>query len=472
MGSFPKDFLWGGATAANQCEGAWQAGGKGLATVDVTPFGADRFPVALGRLEMLECDDRHYYPSHEAIDLYHHYKEDIALFAEMGFRCFRLSIAWTRILPNGDDAQPNEAGLAFYDSIFDECHKYGIEPLVTICHFDTPIALIKKYGGWKDRRMVDAYVHYCEVLFDRYRGKVKYWLTFNEINNMRRMPGAAGGIFFKEGENHQQVVYQASHNMFVANALAIKLCHEIIPDAKIGCMLSLSNVYPHSCRPEDVFETMELRRRSLLYGDIMIRGYYPNYMADIWDKENVHVEMEPGDEELMRKYTADYLGFSYYRTTTHEYGTPFSGDTGGDQGTPNPYLKTTPWGWQIDPLGLRYTLNELYDRYQIPLFVVENGLGQIDEPDENGIVHDDYRINYLRQHLMALRDALRDGVDIMGYTYWGPIDIVSAGTGEMKKRYGFVYVDRDNEGHGTMERRKKDSFAYYQNVIRTNGQEL
>ena len=462
---FPEGFLWGGAIAANQAEGAYDADGKGM---DIS----DGFPHGIKHGYDPELVPGQFYPTHEAIDFYHRYKEDLALMQEMGFKVFRTSINWSRIFPNGDDEMPNEKGLQYYDELFDEMLRRGMQPLVTLSHYETPTNLVKKYGSWRSRKLIGFFTRYCETVFRRYAGKVKYWLTFNEINNMRRMPGAAGGIFFQEGENHQQVVYQASHNMFVANALAIKLCHEIIPDAKIGCMLSLSNVYPHSCRPEDVFETMELRRRSLLYGDIMIRGYYPNYMADIWDKENVHVEMEPGDEELMRKYTADYLGFSYYRTTTHEYGTPFSGDTGGDQGTPNPYLKTTPWGWQIDPLGLRYTLNELYDRYQIPLFVVENGLGQIDEPDENGIVHDDYRIDYLRQHLIALRDALRDGVDIMGYTYWGPIDIVSAGTGEMKKRYGFVYVDRDNEGHGTMERRKKDSFAYYQNVIRTNGREL
>ena len=265
MGSFPKDFLWGGATAANQCEGAWQAGGKGLATVDVTPFGADRFPVALGRLEMLECDDRHYYPSHEAIDLYHHYKEDIALFAEMGFRCFRLSIAWTRILPNGDDAQPSEEGLAFYDAVFDECHKYGIEPLVTICHFDTPIALIKKYGGWKDRRMVDAYVHYCEVLFDRYRGKVKYWLTFNEINMLLHLPFTGAGLVFHPGENVKQVQYQAAHHELVASAKAVKLAHEKMPGAMVGCMLAAGQYYPRTCAPEDIRAAQEADRDNYFF---------------------------------------------------------------------------------------------------------------------------------------------------------------------------------------------------------------
>lgn len=462
---FPANFLWGGAIAANQAEGAYLEDGKGLDIADCFPHGIKH-----------PCDEElvpgRFYPTHEAIDFYHRYKEDLALMQELGCNVFRTSINWARIFPDGDEAEPNEKGLQYYDALFDEMRRRGMQPLVTLSHYETPVHLVKKYGSWRSRKLIDFFLRYCEVVFKRYGQKVKYWLTFNEINNMRRMPGAAGGIFFQEGENRQQTVYQASHHMFVANALAIKLCHELIPDAKIGCMLSLSNTYPHTCKPEDVFETMELRRRSLLFGDVMIRGYYPSYMARIWAEEKVQVQMEPGDEELLRQYTADYLGFSYYRTSTHEYGQPFCGDTGGDQGTPNPYLETTPWGWQIDPLGLRYTLNELYDRYQIPLFVVENGLGQVDEPDENGQIHDDYRIDYLRRHLQALKDAIGDGVEVMGYTYWGPIDIVSAGTGEMKKRYGFVYVDRDNEGNGTMERKKKDSFAYYAKVIHSNGKEL
>ena len=462
---FPKNFLWGGAIAANQAEGAYDVDGKGLSIADCFSHGikyeADIPPV-----------EGKFYPSHEAIDFYHHYKEDLALMQEMGFKVFRTSINWARIFPNGDEAQPNEQGLQFYDDLFDEMLRRGMQPLVTLSHYETPLHLVEAYGSWRSRKLIDFFLRYCEVVFRRYKDKVKYWLTFNEINNMRRMPGAAGGIFFREGENHQQAVYQASHHMFVASSLAIKLCHEIIPDAKIGCMLSLSNTYPHTCKPEDVFETMELRRRSLLFGDVMIRGYYPDYMARIWKEEKVQVEMEPGDEEILRKYTADFLGFSYYRTSTHEYGQSFFGDTGGDQGTPNPYLETTPWGWQIDPLGLRYTLNELYDRWQIPLFVVENGLGQVDVPDEKGQIHDDYRIDYLRRHLQAVKEAIQDGVEVMGYTYWGPIDIVSAGTGEMRKRYGFVYVDRDNEGRGTMARRKKDSFDYYAHVIATNGAEL
>lgn len=463
--TFPEHFLWGGAICANQAEGAYLEDGKGL---DISDGFAHGIKHAYDPIP----DPEQFYPTHEAIDFYHRYREDLALMEEMGFKAFRTSINWSRIFPNGDDREPNEAGLKFYDDLFDEMRRRGMEPVVTLSHYETPAHLVEAYGSWRDRRMVDFFMRYCETVFKRYGAKVKYWLTFNEINNMRRMPGAAGGIFFREGENQSQVVHQANHHMFVANSLAIKLCHELCPDAKIGCMLSLSNVYPRTCKPEDVFETMEVRRQSLMYGDVMIRGYYPAYMARIWEEAGVKVEMEPGDEALLRTYTADFLGFSYYRTTTHEFGRPFCGDTGGDQGTPNPYLETTPWGWQIDPLGLRYTLNELYDRYQIPLFVVENGLGQIDEPDEDGRIHDSYRIDYVRRHVEAMREAIRDGVEILGYTYWGPIDIVSAGTGEMNKRYGFVYVDRDNEGRGTLERRKKDSFGWYAELIRSNGEKL
>ncbi|MBO0458154.1 6-phospho-beta-glucosidase [Enterococcus hulanensis] len=465
MTKFPKDFMWGGAIAANQAEGAYLEDGKGL---DISAG----FPNGIKHDYDQVIEENKFYPTHEAIDFYHRYKEDLALMEEMNFNAFRTSINWSRIYPNGDDLEPNEAGLKYYDDLFDEMIKRGMQPIVTLSHYETPVHLVKQYGSWRNRKLIKFFLNYCETVFEHYKDKVKYWLTFNEINNMRRMPGGAGGIFFKEGENQQQVIYQASHNMFVANSLSIKLFKEIIPEGQIGCMLSLSNTYPNTCKPEDVFETMELRRRSLMFGDVMIRGEYPSYTARIWDEEGIEIHMEPGDEEIIKCHTVDFLAFSYYRTSTHKFGQPFHGDTGGDQGTPNPYIETTPWGWQIDPLGLRYTLNELYDRYQIPLFVVENGLGQIDEIDENGDINDDYRIDYVRDHVKAMKEALRDGVEIMGYTYWGPIDIVSVGTGEMKKRYGFIYVDRDNEGNGTMERRKKKSFHWYAELIRNNGKNI
>ena len=463
-----KNFLWGGATAANQYEGGYQEGGRGLSINDVE-MGA-RHGVQREIHDYVHPDA--YYPSHEATDFYHHYKEDIALFAEMGFKCYRFSISWSRIFPNGDEETPNEEGLKFYDNVLTELEKYHIEPLVTINHYEMPLGLVKKYGAWRNRKLIDFFLKYCKVVFERYGKKVRYWMTFNEINNMRRNPRSAGAVYVKPGENLQQAIYQASHHMFVANALAVKMGHEMMPGSMIGGMFSLSNVYPNTCRPEDVFETMELRRTSLFYSDVMLRGKYPGYVYRIWDEKDVHVAMEEGDLELIAEYTNDYLAFSYYRTTTHIFGEPFSGHTGGDQGAPNPYLESTPWGWQIDPLGFRYTLNELYDRYQKPLFVVENGLGQIDEIAEDGHIHDDYRIDYTRKHIQAMKQAIKDGVEILGYTYWGPIDIVSAGTGEMKKRYGFIYVDKDNEGKGTLKRIKKDSYDWYAKVIATNGEDL
>jgi len=462
---FPDDFLWGGAISANQAEGAYLTDGKGLDITSVLRNGIKYPPDD-------EIDSEEHYPTHEAIDFYHRYEEDLSLMEEMNFNAFRTSINWSRIFPNGDEDEPNEKGLQYYDDLFDEMLERGMEPIVTLSHYETPLHLVEKYGSWRNRKLIDFFLKYCTTVFERYKNKVKYWMTFNEINNIRRMPWPAAGLKIEEDENEQQVIYQASHNMFVANSLVNKKFKKIIPDGKIGCMLSLSNVYPHTPNPKDVFETKELRRRSLFYGDVMIRGEYPSYINRIWDEENVEVKMEQGDLEIIEAYTSDYLAFSYYRSTTHEFGNPFHGDTGGDQGTPNPYLETTPWGWQIDPLGLRYTLNELYDRYQIPLFIAENGLGQIDKVDENGEINDTYRIEYLKKHINAIREALIDGVEIMGYTYWGPIDIVSAGTGEMKKRYGFIYVDKDNFGNGTLERKKKSSFYWYKDLLQSNGNDL
>lgn len=480
MGKFPKEFLWGGATAANQCEGAYAEGGRGLSSVDVVPFGKDRFPVAIGKMEMLDCDAEHYYPAHEAIDLYHHYKEDIALFAEMGFKCYRLSIAWTRILPNGDDAQPNEEGLAFYDSLFDECHKYGIEPLVTICHFDTPIALIKKYGGWKDRRMVDAYVHYCEVLFDRYKGKVKYWLTFNEINMLLHMPFTGAGILFRPGENETQIKYQAAHYELVASAKAVKLAHEKMPDAMMGCMLAAGQYYPRTCAPEDILAAQEADRDNYFFIDVQSRGAYPVWAKKRMEREGVVLCCEPEDEQILREGTVDFISFSYYssRCTTVNEELLAEGGAGGNAANifktvKNPYLKASEWGWAIDPVGLRVTMNVLYDRYQKPLFIVENGLGAVDTVEADGSIHDQYRIDYLRAHIIEMEKAINeDGLPLLGYTTWGPIDLVSASTGEMKKRYGFIYVDKDNDGKGTLARSRKDSFYWYKKVIASDGEDL
>ncbi|MDB1953364.1 family 1 glycosylhydrolase [Clostridium tertium] len=465
--TFPKNFLWGGAIAANQAEGAYNEDGKGLSVADILAVGADRF-----KNVELEINENKYYPSHEAIDFYHTYKEDIRELSELGMKCFRTSIAWSRIFPNGDDKEPNEKGLEFYDNLFDELLKNGMEPVITISHFETPLNLITKYGGWKNRKLIDFYVNYCTVIFNRYKNKVKYWMTFNEINHAHTLPLIAAAIVVKEDENKLQDIYQASHNMLVASAKAVIMGHEINKDFKMGCMLSLSPIYPASCKPEDVFESYELRRRSLFYSDIQMLGEYPSYFKRIAKENNITIEMEDEDIEILKKGVCDYLGFSYYRSSLHEAGMKILGNTGGLLGKKNPYLSETKWGWPIDPLGLRYVCNELTDRYHKPLFIVENGLGAIDEVTEDGEIHDEERMEYLKKHVIMMNEAIEDGADIIGYTWWGPIDIISAGTGEMKKRYGFVYVDKDNNGNGTLKRIKKDSYNYYKQIIATNGENL
>lgn len=473
----PDNFLWGGATAANQCEGAYREGGRGLSSVDVIPFGPDRMPVARGQMKMLACDSEHSYPAHEAIDMYHHFKEDIALFAQMGFKCYRLSVSWTRIFPNGDDETPNEEGIRFYNDLFDECLRNGIEPLVTICHFDTPVALIKKYGGWKDRRMVDAYLRYCEVLFRQYGKKVKYWITFNEINMLLHMPFMGAGIVFEEGENPEQVKYQAAHHELLASAKAVKLAHEIMPDAKVGCMLAAGQFYPYTCAPADVYKAMEYDRDNYFFIDVQARGTYPVWAVKRMEKAGVRIQTEAGDEDILKAGVVDFVSLSYYCSrcisSDPEILKNKSRGNAVINAVINPYLKSSEWGWQIDPLGLRITLNMLYDRYGKPLFIVENGLGANDAVEEDGTIHDPYRIDYMREHIKAMMEAVNeDGIPLLGYTCWGCIDLVSASTGEMKKRYGMIYVDKQNDGSGDLKRLKKDSFYWYQKVIRTNGEDL
>lgn len=462
---FPEGFLWGGALAANQCEGAYLTDGKGLSVADYSPKG----------LTGGYHDIKHgKHLTHEAIDFYHRYREDIALFAEMGFKCFRTSIAWTRIFPNGDEETPNEAGLQFYDNVFDECAKYGIQPLVTLSHYEMPMGLVHKYGGWRDRKVIELFERYARVVFNRYQEKVKLWITFNEINILAHFPFTGGGIIFKEGENELQVQYQAAHHQFVASALAVKACHTIIPEAKIGCMIASGSYYPYSCRTEDVLDAMENDRKTLFFSDVQTWGYYPRYMKRYFLDHNIEIEMEDGDEEILRENTVDFVGFSYYKsrcTSAFPEGLETSpGNLFG--GVKNPYLESTEWGWQIDPKGIRYTMNNLYDRYQKPLFIVENGLGAVDELEEGDTINDDYRIKYLNDHLVQVREGIADGVELIGYTSWGPIDIVSAGTAEMKKRYGYIYVDRHNNGEGTLRRIKKKSFNWYKEVIATNGESL
>jgi 6-phospho-beta-glucosidase len=472
---FPNDFLWGGALAANQCEGAYLAGGKGLSSVDLLPTGDKRRNIMKGDVPAFTPLEGQFYPSHEAIDFYNRYKEDIALFAEMGFKALRVSIAWARVFPTGEEALPNEEGLQFYDDLFDELLKHNIEPVVTLAHFDVPVALIEKYGSWRNRKMVELFQVYAETVLKRYKDKVKYWMTFNEINMLLHLPFLGAGLVFKEGDNVKEIQYQAAHHQLVASALAVKACHELIPDAMIGCMLAAGSFYPYTCNPDDIFQGMEKDRESYFFIDVQSRGEYPGYAKRFFKDHNLNIVMEPDDTELLKNNTVDYIGFSYYssRTTSTDPEVQKNMTSGNVFGSiANPYLAKSEWGWTIDPKGMRITANQLHDRYQKPLFVVENGYGANDIPDANGEINDDYRIDYLKRHIAEMGEAIEDGVNIIGYTSWGPIDIVSASTGEMKKRYGYIYVDRDNEGNGTLKRSKKKSFAWYQKVISSNGVDL
>ncbi|MBF0710483.1 MULTISPECIES: 6-phospho-beta-glucosidase [unclassified Gemella] len=472
---FPKNFLWGGATAANQCEGAYNIGGRGLANVDLVPIGKDRFPIITGKKKMFDFEEGYFYPAKEAIDFYHNYKEDIALFAEMGFKTYRMSIAWTRIFPKGDELEANEAGLEFYENVFKECHKYGIEPLVTITHFDCPMHLIKNYGGWRNRKLIEFYERLVTTLFTRYKGLVKYWLTFNEINMILHAPFLGAGLYFEEGENPEQVKYQAAHHELVASALATKIAHEIDPENKVGCMLAAGQYYAHTAHPRDNWEALKMNRENYFFIDVQSRGKYPNYAIKEFEKLGLNIIMTEEDLKLLKEHTVDFISFSYYSSRVASGDPKEKEKTAGNifASVKNPYLEESEWGWQIDPLGLRITLNTIWDRYQKPMFIVENGLGAVDRPDENGHVEDDYRISYLKEHIKAMNEAIHeDGVELMGYTMWGCIDLVSAGTGEMKKRYGFIYVDRDNNGKGSLKRSKKKSFYWYKKVIASRGRDL
>ena len=475
---FREDFLWGGATAANQFEGAWNIDGKGPSCADMCTGGSHTRSKRITR----EIEEGTFYPSHEAIDFYHRYKEDIALFAEMGFKVFRFSIGWSRIFPNGDDVMPNEAGLQFYDNVINECLRYGIEPLITISHYEVPFALCKKYNGWASREMIDIFTRYCEVIFKRYKGRVKYWLTFNEINSATMpMGGFLSQGILNEGTtdfNNQvdipQLRFQGLHHQFVASAKAVQLAHEIDPNYQVGCMILYATTYPYTCNPDDVIEAQKKNRiMNYFCGDVQVRGEYPTYMKRYFKENNIEIKVEDGDEEILKNGCVDFYTFSYYMSvcaTTDEKELQGNGNILG--GATNPYLKASDWGWQIDPKGLRYSLNEIYDRYQIPMMIVENGLGAYDEKEEDGTINDDYRIEYLKAHIEQMKEAVEDGVDLIGYTPWGCIDLVSASTGEMAKRYGFIYVDKYDDGSGDLSRSKKKSFNWYKQVIASNGENL
>lgn len=483
MNQFTKNFLWGGATSANQIEGGFLKDGKGWSTADLDlyqkreeNYTPNKKITSKAEIMARMNDKEGHYPKRDGIDFYHHYAEDIALMAQMGFKMFRMSISWPRIFPNGNDEEPNEAGLAFYDRVFDECLKHQIEPLVTLSHFEVPLNLVLKENGWLSRNLVKYFSNFAETVFKRYRNKVKYWITFNEISILELDGFTSAGILMDGIENPTQARYQAAHHQFLASALAVKRGHEIIPDAKIGAMIARFQGYPQTCNPPDVLANIQANHSNLFFSDVQVRGYYPSYMAKFFQDNQIQIVKEKEDDSVLREGTVDFLSFSYYSSMV-----TMSPDKAKDAeivsgnltaSFKNPYLKTSEWGWQTDPVGLRIALNELYDRYQIPLFIVENGLGAKDVLTSDHQIHDQYRIDYLSKHIEQAALAIADGVDLMGYLTWGCLDLVSSSTCEMSKRYGQIYVDLDDSGQGTLARIPKDSFYWYKKVIKSNGTNL
>ena len=482
--SFPEGFLWGGALAANQVEGAWDVDGKGWSVDDVATYKPNvdvkdykaHVTISRQRIEDAMADsDPTYYPKRRGIDFYHHYKEDLALFAEMGFKVLRVSIAWTRLYPTGEELEPNEKGVAFYKGLFQEMRRLNIEPLVTLHHYEMPLALSLKYNGWTDRRVVELFLRFVKTCYAEYGAYVKYWLIFNEIDSIHRHSFITAGIVpdLCDERGETGCCYQALHHQFVAAAKAAILLREMVPGARIGCMLTKLTTYPHTCAPDDVAATQKKNLENVFYSDVQIRGEYPRMILCDLKKRGISIQMEEGDLEVLKEGTVDFLSFSYYNSSTESVD-PNAPRTPGNTilGVKNPYLGSSEWGWQVDPVGLRISLIELYDRYGIPLFIVENGIGSRDKVEADGSIHDPYRVDYFRQHFTEIGKAIDEGVELMGYTSWAPIDLISASTSQMSKRYGFIYVDQDDVGNGTLRRSRKDSFYWYKKVIATNGEDM
>ena len=483
MSRFPKDFLWGGATSSVQYEGGFNQGGDGVGHMDFIECLSNEERIKVGATFNLEYERYQYVKEHEnelnlayrrGTEFYSHYKEDIALFAEMGFKTFRMSISWPRIFPTGEENEPNPQGIKFYHDVFDELKKYNIEPLVTILHYEIPINLTERYNGWESREVMEAYCRYAKTLVDEYKDKVKYWITFNEINMTTFAPFIGGGMFIEKTKlkNKKTCMWQALHHQFVASAKIVKYCHTIAPDCKIGLMINRQEVYAQTCNPEDELRALQDDQFNFSFLDVAVRGKYPRFLLSYFEKENIKITITEEDKNILANDSIDFIAISYYMTWVASGNVEKMEELGTFvRKLPNKYLKYSAWNWPIDPIGLRITLNKIYDRYELPIIIVENGLGA-DDKMENGRIHDDYRIDYLRSHINAVGDAIQDGVDILGYTPWGCIDLVSASKTEMKKRYGFIYVDADDEGHGTYKRYRKDSFFWYKKVIHTNGEEL
>jgi 6-phospho-beta-glucosidase len=474
ISGFKNDFLWGGAVAANQCEGAWQEGGKGWSVADILQFRND-LPLnkkyneedTTEHIREAMQDKEGFYPKRRGIDFYHTYKDDLKLLKGMGINSFRTSIAWTRIFPNGDEEIPNEQGLKFYDALIDEIITNEMEPVITVSHYEMPLNLTLKYTGWYSREVIDFFVRYCQVLFDRYGKKVKYWILVNQINLIVHESFNHLGIAEDKVDNLLEAKYQGVHNEMVACAKATRYARENHPNLRIGMMFTDAISYPATCRPEDVFANYRRNQMEYFFGDVLLRGRYPGYAFRFFDDQGIHIEFGKDDEKIL-KTTADFMAISYYLTRIADAESVKKKKTAYD----NPFIQTNAWGWGIDPIGLRTKLNMYWDRYHMPIMIAENGLGHFDEVEKDGSVHDDYRISYLRDHIKQMREAVLDGVDMFGYFPWGPIDIVSCTSSEMSKRYGFIYVDIDDYGQGSGKRSFKDSYFWYKKVVTSNGEDL
>jgi len=470
---FPKDFLWGGAIAANQIEGAYDIDGKGLSVADINEFRAD---IPIEKKSNREIDTAYIeaalnsadrvFPKRWGIDFYHTYKKDLELLAGMGFKTFRTSVAWSRIFPKGDELEPNKEGLQFYDDLFDEIIKNGMVPMITISHYEMPLHLATAYKGWYSRELIEFFNRFCKVLFDRYHKKVKHWIIINQINLIVHESFNHLGIAEDKVDNLLEAKYQGVHNEMVACGYATKYAHDHYPDLQIGMMLCGGPAYPATPKPEDVLAAVRHNQMEYFFSDVLLRGYYPGYAFRYFDDIGINVRFGEGDEEALTN-TADFMSFSYYYTRICDAKSYASGN----EDYRNPELDANPWGWSIDPVGLRTYLNLFYDRYQCPIYITENGVGYYDKL-EDGEIHDSYRIDYYRAHIEQMKEAIKDGVDLRGYYAWGPIDIISCSSSEMSKRYGFIYVDQDDYGKGSKKRLLKDSYHWYKKVIETNGEDL
>ena len=467
---FPDNFLWGASSSAFQIEGAWNEDGKGLTVADFNSF----------KRSEKQADTK------VASDFYHHWKSDIALMKELGMKVYRFSLSWARIIPDGD-GEVNQKGLDFYRNVIEELVRQGIQPFVTLYHFDLPYALVEKYNGWEDRRCVFAFERYAKVCFEAFGDLVKYWQVINEQNLMIRV-NERMNIYETDDWKADKMRAQMDYHMFLAHALATKACHELVLDGKIAPAVSSTCTYPLTNKPEDVWSAkMNDAMKTVYCLDMHYYGQYPGYYMRYLDERNIVPEMLPEDKEILSHGRPDYLAVNYYRTLCTSYlpeteehpkgSRVFRGNEvdfdqyGYCRDEVNENLTRSEYGAAIDPNGLRMVLNDYYARYRLPIIITENGLGVPDEltPDER--VHDDYRIDYLRKHIEACRLAIEDGVEMLGYSPWSFMDLLSSHQG-FRKRYGFVYVNREDHDEKDLQRIKKDSYYWYQKVIQTNGEDL